>query len=322
MVLRKLMINSNRVAAAGLSCWVALVGTRLLGFGPLSVVESIFLLALLVLIPLCAEIVDGQSGLRSPAAWLARFVTPVGALLVVASFWVNTGPLAGALAGGWVLACALMAASGIWRIARGEYASVSGVCSNAAFMYLLVGSGWLMLYRLGVSPFGYAPATVFLAAVHFHFSGCVLPVIVGATISLRPSMGRRSLLAIAVAAATFAGPAMLAVGNVRRSTEFKSGGALLLVAAACGLAMLVVCARSQIRSAFARLLLLLSVVSLIAGMSFVAIYAVAELLGRDWISVVDMGNTHGPLNAVGFALFALVAFRLEQRRPEAAGEGE
>ena len=46
-------------------------------------------------------------------------------------------------------------------------------------LYLPIGAGWLVLYRLGVRPLGFADVIVLLTGVHFHYTGFVLPIVAG-----------------------------------------------------------------------------------------------------------------------------------------------
>ncbi|MCB9933138.1 MAG: YndJ family transporter [Planctomycetes bacterium] len=296
---------------------MALAATAAAGLGPLNVVEVVFLFAPLVLIPLCLAVL----GATTRPSRIAALLMPVGAGMSVCSLWLEAGKPAAFLAGGWVLVCALLAAAGVLRLFRGEFRSVQGICSNACFLFLLAGSVWFTLHRAGVAPFGYPPTTVFLAAVHFHFSGCVFPAVLGATLGLSPRTAGRKLLSAPAAVAMLAGLALLVAGNVRRAPEIKSAGATLLVAAAFALAVLALSARAHLRTSAARLLLPLSVAALLAGMSLVAVFAVSELLGRTWLGVPEMAMTHGPLNAAGFALCALLAFRFELRGQESGTSG-
>src|SRR5256885_1534113 len=45
-------------------------------------------------------------------------------------------------------------------------------------LYWLVGAGWLALARFGLRPLGFSPEIVLATAVHFHFAGVLLPVLV------------------------------------------------------------------------------------------------------------------------------------------------
>ncbi len=118
-----------------------------------------------------------------------------------------------------------MAIDGLWRLARDGGRSVEGVCSSAGFLYLFIGSIWLILSRRGATPFHYPPRTVLLAAVHFHFTGFALPIVAGATAHAsraREGGAARALLAFRfIVAGILVGPALLAAGNVRHSPTLK-----------------------------------------------------------------------------------------------------
>jgi hypothetical protein len=99
------------------------------------------------------RIVRHQIGEYSPVGRVARALLPFGAILAAASFWPQAGRNAGVLAAGWLLVCDLAAIDGVWRLLHGGYRSAESVCSSASFLYLAVGSSWLVLSRLGIAPF-------------------------------------------------------------------------------------------------------------------------------------------------------------------------
>jgi hypothetical protein len=301
-------------AFGGLVIWAILTLAAALGAASIGAIEALLLLAPLVLAPLGLEIARSLDPPPSPAGALARVVVPIGALFAAASFWIPARAASGWLAAWWAVACAIAALDGLWRLARGGYRSVEGVCSSASFLYLLVGSVWLVLSRRGATPFGYPALTVLLAAVHFHFTGFALPLVAGATARAEAAGGTGRRLFRPVIAAILAGPAILAVGNVRRSPSLKLAGALLLFVASAALAVRLLSVLRRVRFRPARTLLAISAVSLAAGMALAAVYALGELLARDWLLVPDMVRIHGAANALGFALCGLLGWALEVRR--------
>lgn len=110
------------------------------------------------------------------------------------------------------------------------------------------------------------------------------------------------------------GPALLAAGNLLALPLLKLAGALLLAAASMGLVVLLVPLLPRVTPGIARVLLGVSAIALLAGMSLVAVYAVGEFTTRTWLAVPQMAYLHGTINAVGFALCGLLGWTL-------AGEG-
>jgi hypothetical protein len=307
-----------RSAACGFLVWGLIALGAVAGRTSLDAIAALFLLSPLVLVPLGFEVTQPLPAESTPAGRWARILLPVGAVLATASFWLSAGPTAGLVASGWSFVCLLAAIDGLWRLVRGGLRSVEGVCASAGVVYLLVGSVWLILSRSGSTPFHYPRRTVLLAAVHFSFTGFVLPIVAGATAKARrtaPGPAVPALGSWLVVAGILAGPALLAAGNVKQSPTLKLVGALLLVAASFGLAGQVasVMRRRCITSRRARALVAISTLSLVLGMLLVAVYAIGDAMGHAWLTVPQMGRAHGGINALGFALCGLLGWALETR---------
>ena len=58
------------------------------------------------------------------------------------------------------------------------------------------------------------------------------------------------------------------------------------------------------------MLLGISALSLTAGMTLVAAYAIGEFTQRDWLLIPQMTRFHGTANALGFALCGLLGWTL------------
>jgi hypothetical protein len=313
----RVILHAMRGAASGFLAWGLIALATAAGRTSLGAIAALFLLSPLVLVPLGFEVVRGIAGELSPPGRMARLLLPIGSALAALSFWPPAGPTAGLFAMGWALVCTLAAIEGLLRLVRVGHRSVEGVCSSAGFVYLFVGSVWLVLSRRGATPFHYPALTVLLAAVHFHFTGFALPIVAAATARARRSPGGSAgpgLLFPLVAAGILLGPALLAAGNVRQSPAWKLVGALLLVAASIGLAGLLASALRLVESRPARWLLAIAALSLVPGMALVAVYAFGELSTHRVLVVSQMALFHGTINALGVSLCGLLGWALEGRQ--------
>jgi hypothetical protein len=304
-------------AAGGLMGWTLIALATVAKLTSLGVVDVLLLLSPLVLVSLGFDVLRGLTQYSSPTGRLARLLLPIGAVLAVVSFLPPAGPTAGLFAMGWAIVCALAAIDALLRIVHCRHRSVEGVCSSAGFVYLFVGSVWLILSRRGATPFHYPERTVLLAAVHFHFTGFALPIVAAATARARQTpegSSRPALLLRFVATGILLGPALVASGNIRQSPILKLVGALLLVVASIGLAGLLASVLRRVESKTARAMLAISAVSLVFAMMLVAVYALGEFFGRAWLLVSQMARLHGTVNALGFALCGLLGWALESHR--------
>ena len=109
-------------------------------------IEILFLLGPLVVVPMAWNLVDGAAG-RKVSLWesLLRRFAPWG---VLASFLIERCPVAGALTLPWLGACALGALWGLRSMVRGGPWSCERVCNLVSAFYLPVGAGWAKRTKL------------------------------------------------------------------------------------------------------------------------------------------------------------------------------
>ncbi len=228
--------------------------------------EGLLLLGAFVHVPLAMRLI----GVPRPVV----IATPFAALCLAASFFAS-----GWLALPW-LAVTLAAA---WPP---RFRTNEDLACTAARAYLVVGAGWAVLSRLGVRPMNFPSIIVLLTAVHFTYTGFIAVV-------LAVHAYRRSRVAIVPVIGFVAGMPLVAAGI----TLWKP----LEVVAACVLAGAgLVLAYLHLREP--------SILLRISGTAFaIAMFlAIAYAVGVPWIDIQNMLPTHGLLNAVGFALPALV----------------
>jgi hypothetical protein len=294
------------------NCTSAAVGALLWAVAPLvplgsapayGSIEHVFVLSPLVATPLALALLSSWQDRPTALYCIAQRIQPVAAALVLASFFVPTGPLAGALALGWLIMAVVLAAGRARGPLRDAAANLSHVSLLAAHVFLPIGAVWLVLSRAGVGPRGFAPLTVFLAALHFHFSGFTLQILIAA-------IGRRlgaSALHRFVAIGAIAGIPLIAAGNALASPVVKLVGVASMVLSVSVLAGVSIGVAARAPSRAARGLLLVSAGSVAAGMALAATYGVGELTGDRWIGIPAMVAMHGLLNALGFTLCGLGA---------------
>jgi hypothetical protein len=266
----------RRSALLGAAAWAVVAVAA-----PFGLLEKLFLLAPLVAMPLAFALLE-------PAPRRAALLQPFAAAAATASFFAAPGPVAAGLAAPWAILTAVAAFEGL----RKE------LVLSGALLLLPVGGGWLMASRAGMAPIGFGEPIVLLTAVHFHFTAFLAP-----------------LLAVR-AGARLAGPAillgtpLLAVGFVY-SPLLKLVAVFFLIAALAALAAAQLRALRRMSSRPARGLLGLSSASLLAGMAVAGVYEAGFFSGAAWLSIPEVARSHGPLNALGFAIAGLVAWTLE-----------
>jgi hypothetical protein len=298
----------------GALCWLVLGLLYLAGNAPFGLIELLFLLAPLVVVPLGFELLDGNAQGMRPLALgrVVRVMQPVAAFMAVASFWFPAGRVAGALASGWVWVGAVAGWMAVVDLASGGWRSFNRMVFNVARLDLLIASCWLLVSRLGVTPMGFQEPIVLLTGMHFHYAGFAMALIAGITLH---GMGGREgtrgrMLRWIVALVVFV-PYLLAAGFVF-SAMLKLVCSLILAATLLGFAGLQFFSAARFRSGVARGLLRTAAGLLIPGMLLVIAYAIGEYRGSYWLAIPQMARVHGPLNGPGFVLLSLVGWITEK----------
>ena len=245
-------------------------------------IEAIFLVLPVAAAPFALRVIPRLVDGVSPAHRVATWLQPIAAAALITSFLLPVGALAGALVAPWA-AVAILLVVGNARRARGNL--------RAGLIFLPFGVVWLAMARTGVGPPGLAPATVFLGALHFHFTGFALQVLLAV---VAPARVIRILPVVGIP--------LIAAGNLAHLPPLKAAG---VAAVSLGtIAFGVVLVRSGRPP-----LLRVAGASIVAAMLLALLYGAGELCGRGWIAIDHMALAHGLLNAVGFTFLGLVALR-------------
>jgi len=297
--------------------WLVLLVVLPLRTDEAALIERLLLLAILVFTPLALSLAatPDRAGRHPRSYRAAQSLQPFAAALAVVSFLLPAGIPAALFTLGWFSFTGLVALFGLVRFLPRGIARADETCIDAALLYLPVGGVWLCLSRLGANPLGFSDTIVLLTAVHFHYAGFTLPILVGMTgralAEIRPSMWKAFRL---VAAGVIAGPAFVAAG-ITFSPLIEVIAAVILATSLIILSLLTLFVIVPgIHGHLARGLLFISAAALIVGMLFASVYAVGEFTGTTVLSIPHMAQIHGLVNALGFVLCSLLAWSI--LRPE------
>jgi hypothetical protein len=313
-------------ATAGAAVWAGIAVLARIGIARLGAIELLFLFAPLVIVPLGLELgrVLGGGGRIYE---LARRKQPLGAALAVVAMVIPPGRVSGFLALGWLVVCLLLAGDGVLKLvfalsknagggARATWSTRATLgAMGMAGVDLAVGGAWLVASRLGMRPMGIQEPIGLLTAVHFHFAGFATTMIGAAMLRFAARRGGYSWLPVLVL--IVAGlPFVVAAGFVI-APALKMAAAILFSVSIAGLAICLRAFGRRVEDATARILLQVAAGAVFAGMVLSGIYAVADYLGSDVLTIPQMARTHGILNAMGFCLLGLLGWLVESgfRKP-------
>lgn len=298
------MLHLRWSALLGFAAWTLFVALVRPGWAP-----TLFLFAPLTLVPLALGLLTATLGRAGGRAWNAMLLLqPLAALLLVAAFALPVGPGAAAATLPWLLVTLLIALQGVRKALPVKGRSAASLATAVGMMFLPIGGGWLILSRLGARPLGFSDIIVLATAVHFHYAGFVLPILVGQVARVLP--GRLATLA---ACGVVAGVPLVAAGITLSAFDVRWPewlAAWLLVASCFLTALLQLRGAMQAQHRAAAALLSVSSLALLGGMVLAAVYALGSYSGIAWLSIEDMLPYHGAVNAFGFALCGLLGWRL------------
>lgn len=297
-------------AIGGVVAWLLLLLTTTSDLRETEVIHKVVFFGMLVVVPLGLSLVPTPGEQVSSLYRLAVFAQPVAALPAIASFYLESGPLAAVLSSSWAMLSGLIALIGLMRFkSRGLY-PVEESSIDAGLLYLPVAGVWLIVYRLGIQPFDYGETIILLTVIHFHFAGFAAPIIAGmggrvlATRKHPQVVFRLSVLAIVASMP-------LVAAGITFSPWLGLVGTLLLTA---GLVMLAVLTVGWVIPAIApfssRLLLFVGALCSCAAMILACFYAYSLPLKLLIIDIPTMALTHGILNAFGFVACSLLAWTI------------
>jgi hypothetical protein len=275
-------------------------------------INKILLLAVLVIVPLgLSTAAADQNEQNSRSFRLAAFAQPLGAAAVVVSFMLQQGIAAALLASAWLVVAGLISFHGLLRLLDRKARGFEEISISAGLVYISVGSGWLIMSRLGIQALGFGDTIVLLTAVHFHYAGFAAPILSGLAGRLltNQAIGVQRLFALVVLG-VIAGTPLVAAG-ITFSPRLGLAGTLIISSALFLLGILVIgWVVPRIKRRTVQLLLVLSSISPFVSMTLASIYAYSIVAKRLIIDIPQMALTHGIINALGFALCGLLAWNL------------
>ena len=287
--------------------WLLLLPTITADSPERELIHKVVLFGMLVVVPLGVSLVEPYGRQTAAIYRVVVFAQPVAALLAVASFFFETGPLAAFLSSAWFVFSVLVALLGLARLkSRGLY-PVAELSIDAGLLYLSVAGVWLVIYRLGIQPFDYGETIILLTVVHFHFAGFAAPIIAGMNGRVVAQRKHPQKMFAASVFGIVAAMPLVAAG-ITFSPWLGLIGTLLL---AVGLVLLAVLTLGWVTPAFRlgkRLLLLVGALSSCTAMVLACLYAYSLATKTLILNIPTMAMTHGLLNAFGFVTCNLMVW--------------
>lgn len=267
--------------------------------------DSVFVKALLLFSPLV--LLPLWYGTKRPRQKLeyAAAMTMAGSF----SFLSTPGIQAALLAVPWLVARLFVLKDMAMEWRRTGMPSAATACEQAATIFPAIGAAWLVAHRANWTPWNFDPLIVLLTAAHFHHAGFTLPLMAGLNAKAAPGRWPRfSCVAV------LAGVPLVAAGitcthfGVLRFVE--PFGVAVLVLGALGVAV------SQVRRGLekgrgmlVRAGFVVSGAALLVAMILAMGFGLRQVFPNLALTMPQMWMIHGSLNAFGFGLCGLWAWR-------------
>jgi hypothetical protein len=306
--------QAKRNAYAGFFCWFAALFLQLDDYRSTDLIEKVILFGVFVVVPLGLSLIaPTQSGSRF-FVWSIR-LQPFAAATAALSLLLETGLVAAVVASLTLVFHLLVALAGLSRLlARGVW-PIEELSIDAGLIYLPVAGFWLVVYRLGIQPFGFSETIILLTVVHFHFAGFATPLIAGMTGRFLSSSSRFDLPLKVVIIAVISSMPLVALGITFFPLVALVGAVILTVGTTLLAVITLGWVQALMPTVLTRIGLIVSSLANLVAMVMACLYAYS-IAGKILIfDIPTMARFHGLLNAFGFVACSLFVWSAINQRP-------
>lgn len=264
-------------------------------------IQLLVALGMVVVVPLGLRLIDDDEKRLD----LVSQVWPYGGLVGAVSLAFDRGPAAATIAGAYAVLTLWLAGLAVARFMQRPRLTPVMVATLTAMASPLVAAVSLVAERAGVELLGFGFTTLALTVAHFHFAGFAAAVLAALAASAAP--GR---VASVGALAVPAGIGVVFVGYFTGDAVELAGTMIVTVGVWATAWVTWRDVRPTAATRPARILLGLSAFSVIATMLLALSWAAGQLWDAiPHLSLPRMAETHGLVNAVGFAGCGLLGWR-------------
>lgn len=292
----------RRCPVLGLCVWLALAGVRApAGLDEANLAELIVLFMPLCAVPMALLLAFNRDLSERAGRFALGWLVAVSMLAVGVGFLETGGAAPAALASGWLLFTATIAAVAGLRLLRRRLLWVSEVVLHLGLLILPGAAVWLLAYRADLVLGGFGGLAAVLTAAHFHaagFGSLVMAGLVGR--GLRLAGAPRASKALAASGVVMVVAfAALAAGIATGIRAIELTGACLYAVALPALAGLQIFAGLRVARGSTRILLISSALGLLGATGYALMFAVQGFYGAA-VPIATMLRMHGAVNAFVF----------------------
>lgn len=304
----------NRTTAVGGLFWVILWVIHRNTPTLLTEVELLLVFGVAVITPLAMRLAlnANRHGKVAPIYQAAIQFQPAALIAVGIALLLTPGLVATSFAVLWQIQTLMLACYGLSRLLQRAVFAVEEVCIDVGLLYVSVSGVWLLAYCAGYPLLTFDTTFVLLTAVHFTFISLGALVIAGMV--GRQLYGSRVWpIYRVIACLIVASPALVAAGITM--TQFSGrlwleAGSVIILAGSFLLLALMCFFGELPEHSGARALIVASAGGLLVTMGLALAYSLGRLTGQWSLSIAQMVQWHGWLNALGFTFLGLLAWNM------------
>ncbi|HMQ48019.1 MAG TPA: YndJ family transporter [Saprospiraceae bacterium] len=179
---------------------------------------------------------------------------------------------------------------------------------KVAFGSIPIATVWALADRLALQPLGFNPIIVLLTAIHFHYAGFVLGIILGLLMQKLPL----NRLAYAHVIGVVGVAAGITLTQLALTFWLEIISASILGIVGIIIALHQGSHALKTRSVLAKCCFISGSLALIFGMMLAILYSWRFHHHAQWLTIPFMYSMHGVANSIGFALLSLLGWSLDE----------
>ncbi len=185
------------------------------------------------------------------------------------------------------------------------------ITTATVFVFLAIGSIWLLFDRFGIQPLGFSNWIVILTGVHFHYAGFTLVTSLILFLYQKPDNRWTRIVTISVIIGVFFTALGISLTQSDYGHIYETIAGVWMgsstIAAGC-----VLIKNSLFEKRAIKILWSLAGICLILAMILAFLYALRSVIPLDILTLPFMQTVHGTLNALGFGTLMLVGWALKK----------
>lgn len=277
--------------------------------------EAILLLCPLCLIPLTLVVMRKSAPDAAISTWkLIEQYELSAATILIGAFIMAPAPQTAVLALPWTVLTMVIGWAGVIGLTRRVHRDVSTLMIDVGCLFLALGGVWAFLDRSGIRLWGFDEVIALLTAVHFHYAGFLLLIVTGWAAR---ELGISKTAAVTCLAVMIGVP-LTALGilaaHFKWDARWEAFAATFMALSGWLVAWLHLRLATQRTDAARPVRVLWTVCSaaLFFSMALAVLYALRSFVQVPVLDIPHMRAVHGSLNAVGFGLCGVIAWRLHR----------